>query len=117
MVFMALDKKILSIDADDDDVDIKTFSKFIRDYTERDKNKTANEFQEIGEDLLLEIEEKNKRKNRLKIKHINYIRRHSDDNTLRQLDSYSYKDVLNIYNEIRNRRNFLNKAFRFIFNL
>lgn len=114
---MALDKKILSIDSDDDDVDIKTFSKFIQDYTERDKNRIADEFLEIGEDLLLEIEEKNKRKNRLKIKHINYILRHSDDNTLRQLDSYSYKDVLDIYTEIRNRKNFFSKAFRFIFNL
>jgi hypothetical protein len=114
---MVLDKKILSIDADDDDVDIKTFSKFIRDHTERDKNKIADEFQEIGEDLLSEIAEKNKRKDRLKAKQSKYIHKHSIDYTWNQLESYSYKDVQDIYNEIRSRRNFFNKAFRFIFNL
>jgi putative lipase involved disintegration of autophagic bodies len=114
---MAIDKKILSIDADDDDVDVKTFSKFIHDHTERDKNKTANEFTELGEDLLNEIAEKNKRKDRLKIKQSKYIHKHSIDYTWNQLESYSYKDVQDIYNEIHNRRNTFNKIFRFIFNL
>jgi hypothetical protein len=114
---MALDKKILSIDADDDDVDIKTFSKFIQDYTERDKNKIAGEFQEIGEDLLNEIAEKNKRKDRLKARQSKYIHKHSIRYSWNQLESYSYKDVQDIYDEIRSKKNFFSKAFRFIFNL
>ena len=75
---MALDKKILSVDSDDDDVDIKSFSKYLQDDTLRQKNKIANEFQEIGEDLLTEIEKKNLKKEIQKSKYILYILKHDN---------------------------------------
>lgn len=116
---MSLDRKILSIDADDDGVDIKSFTKFLENDTVRNKNKFANEFNELGEDLLLEVEEKNRRKETLKDKHIRYIMKHHDGSVYseRQLKSYDYVDVLNIYNEIKTRGTFLQRVFRFIFNL
>ena len=117
---MTLDRKILSIDADDDDgVDIKSFTKYIEDDTLRNKNRFANEFNEVGENLLLEIEEKNSRREILKDNYIRYIMKHHDGSVYseRQLKIYSYEDVLNIYNELKTRGTFLERVFRFIFNL
>lgn len=114
---MALDKKILSVDADDDDgVDIKSFTIFSEDNTKRNKNVVANQIIEIGENLLTEIEEKNRRKEREKKKYIRYILRHSKTHIKSQLISYSLEDVKNIRDEIREKRP-LRKAFRFIFDL
>ena len=114
---MALDKKILSVDADDDDgVDIKSFTIFSEDNTKRNKNVVANQIIEIGENLLTEIEEKNRRKEREKRKYIRYILRHSKTHIKSQLISYSLEDVKNIRDEIREKRP-LRKAFRFIFDL
>lgn len=109
--------KILSIDADDDDMDVRLFYKFTEEHTERGKNKTADDIIEIGDSLLAEIEEKNKRKEKQKVVHINYILKHSDKCSFNELQSYSYEDVRDIYNEIKNNRNVFGKAFRFIFNL
>jgi hypothetical protein len=114
---MPIDKNILSIDSDDEDVDLKSFSKYLQDDTLRQKNKIASEFTELGEDLLSEIEEKNRKKESQKIKFVKYIFKYSDNYTLRQLNSYSFEDVQDIYNEIKNNRNTLRKIFRFIFNL
>lgn len=114
---MPIDKKILSIDSDDENVDLKSFSKYLQDDTLRQKNKIATEFTELGEDLLVEIEEKNKKKEEQKKKMVTYILRRTDKHTIRQLHSYSYMDVLNIYNELKTRGTFLQKVFRFIFNL
>jgi hypothetical protein len=114
-----MDKKILSIDADDDDLDVKSFYKFTEEHSERSKNKTANEFLEIGDKLLAEIEEKNKRREKQKVVFINYILRHSDRYSFKEneLLSYSYEDVRDIYNQIKDERNVFKKLFRFIFNL
>ena len=51
-------KKILSIDEDDDEIDYKSLSIFLNDDALRNKNKFANEFNELGEELLAEIDEK-----------------------------------------------------------
>ena len=118
-----MDKKILSIDADDDDLDVKSFYKFTEEHSERSKNKTANEFLEIGDKLLAEIEEKNKRKEKQRNLFINYILRYSDryavddSYSMNELLSYSYEDVRDIYNQIKDERNVFKKLFRFIFNL
>jgi len=117
---MVIDKKILSIDSDDDEdgVDIKSFTKFVEDDTKRNKNVLANQFTELGEDLLAEIEAKKLKQEIQKNTHILYILKH--DNRVyseKTLKSYSYEDVLNIYNELKTRGTFLQKAFRFIFNL
>jgi len=120
---MVEDKKILSIDADDDDLDVKSFYKFTEEHNERSKNKMANELLEIGDRLLAEIEEKNKRMKKQKIVFINYILRHSDryavddSYSMNELLSYSYEDIRDIYNEVKDERNVFKKLFRFIFNL
>ena len=116
---MVEDKKILSIDADDDDLYVKSFYKFTEEHSERSKNKIVNEFLEMGDRLLAEIEEKNKRKEKQKIVFINYILRHSDTYSypFNELLSYSYEDVRDIYNQIKDERNVFKKLFRFIFNL
>jgi hypothetical protein len=116
---MALDKKILSIDADDEDIDIKSFTKFSEETTKRDKNFVANQFIELGEDLLAEVEEKKQRKEIRKDKLIRYIIKHDKDKIYgeKRLKSYSFEDVLNIHNEFKTRGTFLQRLFRFIFNL
>jgi hypothetical protein len=114
---MPIDEKILSIDADDDDgVDIKTFTKFVEEDTRRKKEKFARDFDEAGEIMLAEIEQKKQLKEKQKIKYVKYILRHSKVYIKSQLITYSLEDVKNIYEEIRNKRP-LHKAFRFIFNL
>jgi hypothetical protein len=113
---MEVDKKILSIDSDDEGVDIKSFTIFMEDNTKRNKNKSANDFMEIGEDLLAEVEAKKTRKEKEKKKYIRYILRHSKIHIKSQLTSYSLEDVKDIYDEIRSKRP-LRKAVHFIFNL
>jgi hypothetical protein len=116
---MSVDKKILSIDSDDEGVDIKSFTIFMEDDTKRNKNKAAKDFMEIGEDLLAEVEEKKNRKEVSKTKYIRYILKHNENKTYSEktLKSYSFEDVLNIYNELKTRGTFLQRVFRFIFNL
>jgi len=115
---MALDKKILSVDADDDDgVDIRSFTKFVLENTDRTKNSVAKQFDEIGQDLLDEIEEKKLRKEIEKQKLIPYILKH--DKTVyseRLLRTYSYEDIKEIYDQLKNK-NVFRRMFHFIFNL
>ena len=116
---MELDKKILSVDADDDDgVDIKSFTKFIFENTDRTKNSVARQFDEIGQDLLYEIEVKKNEKELKKQKLIKYILKHNRGIVYndRILKSYSYEDVKKIYNELKGKSVF-RKIFHFIFNL
>ena len=105
---MALDKKILSVDADDDDgVDIKSFTIFSEENTKRNKNVVANQIIEIGEDLLAEVEEKNRRKEREKKKYVRYILRHSKTHIKSQLISYSLEDVKDIYEFINKSKGYV----------
>ena len=60
---MNVDKNILSIDSDDDNLDYKSFSKHLNEHTDRNKNAIANDFIAFGDILLTEIEEKNIKKN------------------------------------------------------
>lgn len=115
---MAVDPKIISVDTDDDDgVDIKSFTIFMRENTERNKNTTANQFAELGEDLLTEIDEKKQRKELKKEKLIKYIlKKDKGIYSERQLKSYSYEDVRDIYMELRDNKLF-RRIFHFIFNL
>ena len=113
---MSVDKKILSIDSDDEGVDIKSFTIFMEDDTKRNKNKAANDFMEIGEDLLTEVEAKKLRQEIEKKKYVKYILRHSKKYIKTQLNSYSLEDVKDIYDETRSKRP-LRKAIHFIFNL
>lgn len=117
---MTIDKKILSIDSDDENIDIKSFSNFLQDDTKRNKAKIANEFQEVGEDLLAEIEAKKMRLNIQKSKYIPYILKHDKSTqkfTLKILESYGFEDVKNIYDNLKNKQTGLSKILRFIFNV
>ena len=116
---MSPDKNILSIDSDDDNENYQAFSEYLDEDTKRKKNRTANEFEEIGNHLLKEIERKNKEKKRRATKLIPYILKHCDGKyDKEELESYSYEDVQDIYNEIKIRkRPAIIKFFHFIFNL
>jgi len=117
---MALDKKILSIDNNDDDKNYLAFSEYLEEDTQRKKQKAISEIEKMGEDLLIEIEKKKVRKEIIKEKYIRYIMKHHDGSVFSEkaLKSYSYEDVLQIYNEIKElKRSKINKFFRFIFNL
>jgi hypothetical protein len=70
---MSLNKKILSIDYDDDDKNYQAFNEFLDENTQRTKSKIANEFDKIGQDLLAEIEIKKLKKEIQKQKLIIYI--------------------------------------------
>ena len=116
---MELDKKILSVDADDDDgVDIRSFTKFVLENTDRTKNSIAKQFDEIGQDLLDEIEVKKTKKEAKKQKLIKYILKHDKDIVYndRILKSYSYEDIKDIYDELKNK-NVFRRIFHFVFNL
>jgi hypothetical protein len=104
------------IDDPDDDIEYLSLSKHLEDNTLRDKNKVANEFIQMGNDLLFEVEEKNAMKEIEKDKLIKYILKHSKTKFyIQQLKTYSYNDVKEIYNDLKDKRNFISKAFHFIF--
>lgn len=117
---MDIDKNILSIDSDDDDKDYLAFSEFLENDTQRKKKLAAKEITQIANDLVEEIERK-KRNQKLKIKKlIPFILKNCDQKyTEEELINYSYNDVQDIYNELKEQKqqSSLNKFFRFIFNL
>lgn len=115
---MDSEKKITFVSDDDEKVDYESFSKFLNENVDRDKNSIAKQFNEYGEELLAEIDEKNQWKDKVKSKQIKHILKYSKKTYLpRQLNSYSYDDVRDIYNEIKKDNSKLRKAFHFIFNL
>jgi len=115
---MKFEKKILSIDSVDDDKNYQEFSEFIKNHTLRVKNKIASDFDLIGDDLLAEIDEKKRQKNLAKKIYVDYILKHDKNKySSPQLMSYAFEDVKNIYDEIKNRPNLLQKVIKFIFNL
>ena len=115
---MELNKKILSIDYDDDDKNYQAFTEFLDENTQRTKNKIANDFEKIGQDLLAEIEIKKLKKEIKKQKLILYILKHSKDVFSEHvLKSYTLEDVQEIYNELKQTRSTFTKFFHFIFNI
>ena len=116
---MAFDKKILSIDSEDDDKDYKAFSEYLEDDTRRKKNLNAREIQEIADNLVEEIERKKRNQALKKQKLIPYILRYCDEKySKEELMGYSYNDVQDIYNELKiKKQSFISKFFHFIFNL
>jgi hypothetical protein len=115
---MALDKKILSIDSDDDNKDYQAFDEFLQEDTNRKKNHTASEIEQIGDTLLEEIEIKKTRQEIKRGKHILYILKHDDRiYSEKLLKSYSYEDIYNIYLEVKQtKRSAIAKFFHFLFN-
>lgn len=113
------DKDILSIDSDDDNKDYMAFSEHLENHTKRRKNHILHDIEENGERYLNEIERKKSRKDLKKTKYISYILNHCDGrHDEDELLSYSFEDVFEIYEEIReDRKPFIVKFFRFVFNL
>jgi len=116
---MTIDKNILSIDADDDNKDYLAFSEYLEDDTKRKRNLAAKEINEIGENLVKEIERKKKSQALKSQKLIPYILKHCDDKYIEEeLLAFSYDDVQDIYNELKiEKQSFISKFFHFIFNL
>jgi hypothetical protein len=119
---MAIDEKILSIDSDDDNNDYESFDEFLQEDTKRKKNKTVSEIELMGNQYLKEIERKNKQKELKKTKLIPYILNHSkgkyDIEDLDELNSYSFEDVQDIYNQLKTEnRSKIAKFFHFLFNI
>ena len=116
---MAFDKKILSIDSEDDNKDYEAFSEYLKEDTIRKKNLTAHEIQEVADILVKEIERKKRNQAIKSQKLIPYILRHCDEKyTKKELISYSYNDVQDIYNELKiEKQSFISKFIHFIFNL
>jgi len=112
-----IDKKILSIDSDDDNENYEEFKKFFEDDINRNKNVLLSEIKEMGGQLLDEIDRKRKNNELKKSKLIPFILKHSSYNK-DELSSYSLEDVQEIHNEIKKeRQSIIIKFFHFMFNL
>lgn len=114
---MKLDKKLLSIEYDDDDKDALALSEFLEDNTNRVKEKIGKEFTEKGDQYLKEIERKKLIKSLKAEKLIKSIIKHTHGRySADELRSYSYEDVQDIYNEVI-KENPVKKFFHFLFNM
>ena len=87
--------------------------------TNRKKNKTVLEIENMGDRYLKEIELKNAQKEIRKQKQIKYILKHSKlTYPSNVLISYSFEDVQQIYDELKSKnKSFFTKIFHFIFNV
>lgn len=113
---MLPDKKILSVDSDDEEVDYNAFSKYLEDDTERRKKKTAEDIRVAGDELLKEIGKKKMIQTAEKLKYIKYITKHSIHDS-DDLLSYDINDVREIYNELRKvKESKIKNFFYFLFN-
>lgn len=104
---------------DDNDMSVLAHHKYLEEDAERKKKKIASEFEEIGGQLLLEIDKKKKRKKLIQFKIIPYILKHAGDIYEEdELKSYSLEDVQDIYDELRKEKKpAIIKIFHFIFNI
>lgn len=116
---MVLDRKILSIDSDDDNKNYQAFDEFLQEDTKHRKNAMSSEIEEMGSQYLKEIDRKKRNKELKKSKLIPYILLHSSNlYDIDELNSYSFEDVQMIYNQIRKEnRSFVSKFFHFLFNI
>lgn len=114
-----MNKKILSIEHDDDNKNYEVFNDFLLNHTKTKKKVLLKEIEMFGDDYLNEIEWKKKKENEKKNKLIPYIIKNSINNYNAQtLSKYSYQDVLDIYNEEKKQNQTLfTKIINFIFNL
>lgn len=107
----------ISIDSDDDDNnDYKSFDEYLQEVTVRNRDRTAIDIELMGVGMLSEIENKKMIHEEEKEKLIKFILKRSKVKYVYSvLKSYSYEDVKEIYNEIRNnRKSFFKKLFEFL---
>lgn len=111
-------KNILSIDYDDDQKNLNEFNNFLIKHTERQKNKTASEIFEMGDQLLSEIEHKKKIKEEEKKSLIKYILKKSDKYSKKYLSDLDFYDVKDIHKKIKcENRSLFKKFFDFLFSM
>lgn len=114
-----VNKKVLSIDHDDDNENYDEFVEYIEEHTNRTKNFFHKQLLSAGDTLLIEKERKNSRNEEKKKKLIPKILKKDKDDiyTHEELMSYSYEDNLNILKEIKEKnKGFFVKIFKFLFN-
>jgi len=116
---MSIDKKILSVDSDVDDIDYVAFTTYLQNDTKRKMDIVFAEIEKLGEDHLREIEEKKFRQNIEKAKFVKYILKHIKGvYTTERLMSYEYSDVFYMYQELKDKRKSKFKnLFNFLFDL
>lgn len=114
---MGDDNDILQLD--DELIEYVSLSKHLKEDTNRKKKQISEEFEEMGDRYLQEIERKNKNKELKQVKLIPYILKHRGDIHDRdELMSYSFEDVQNIYNELKaEKKPAIIKFFHFLFNI
>ncbi len=104
---------------DENDSDLVGFVNLINEQTKRDKNKTVKIIQELGDDLLNEIERKKRMREEDKNQMIDYILQQEKikiNQTKEELSQvYTYGDVLDIYKDVkRKNRTFKQKLVDFL---
>jgi len=103
---------------EDNDISVLAHYKYLEDAIKRDMKKTASEFEDMGDMFINEIEVKKKIKNKKSQKLIPYILKKSGDIYDKdELNSYSFEDIQNIYDETKKKNQpVIVKFFNFIFN-
>ena len=117
---MGIDREVFKIEPDDDDgLSVMSFARHLEEDSERKKNKAALEFEEMGGKYLKEINIKKSKKGLKQRKLIPYIIKHRGDiYDEEDLMSYSFKDVQDIYDELKiEKKPFVTKFFHFLFNI
>ena len=91
---------------EDNDMSVLAYNKYLEDDAERNKNKIANEFEEMGAQFMDEIDRKKKTNNLKSKKLIPYILKHRGEiHNEEELKSYGFEDVQDIYDEVKKERN------------
>ena len=117
---MPIDREKFRVEPDEDDgMSLLSLHQYLIEDTERKKNKTISEFEEMGDKYLKEIERKKKHKELMQQKLIPYILKHRGNiHDKEELMSYSYEDVEVIYNEVKaEKKSFFINLFNFLFNI
>jgi hypothetical protein len=117
---MAIDKENFKVEPDEDDgMTVMSLAKHLDEDSKRKKLSTANEFEEMGNQYLKEIDKKQRRKGSKKSELIPYILKYrSEDYDKEELLSYSFEDVQDIYDQTKKEKKpLIIKFFHFLFNI
>ena len=104
---------------EDNDMSVLAYNQYLEDHTERDRNKVASEFEELGEQFVKQIDKKKKRQKVVQVKLIPYILKHAGDLYDREeLEAYHLEDVQKIYDDLKKEKKpWITKFFNFLFNI
>lgn len=103
-------------DLEESNIDYELFDKLVKDDILKDQLYFAKQLEQEGESLLKEMELKRKKYNEKKISLISYIMKKNDEYSFDELIQYDYRDILDIYNDIKyQNRPWWVKLFEFLF--